>query len=99
MGVDIADCRTVAGLIGTKTFLNEFIAYEELGVLIGNKARLNAHVAGNGTWYYQGDDIILASPAGNTTTLPNGIISVRATWCQYFFNKHTKALCLLPLTI
>lgn len=76
MGVDVEDCRTVAGLIGTKTFLNEFIAYEELGVLIGNQDQLDAHTAKNGTWHYQGDDIILEYPGGNSTTLENGVISV-----------------------
>ena len=36
MGVEIKDCEKVARLIGVKTFLNEFIAYRELGTLIKN---------------------------------------------------------------
>ena len=34
MGVEWDDCEKVARLLGTKTILNEFIAYRELGVLI-----------------------------------------------------------------
>ena len=34
MGVATDDCRRVAELIGVKTFLNEFVAYINLGVLI-----------------------------------------------------------------
>ena len=34
MGVEWEDCEKVARLLGTKTILNEFIAYKELGVLI-----------------------------------------------------------------
>lgn len=37
MGVDPSDCRVVAELIGTKIFLNEFIAYEKLGYVIKNR--------------------------------------------------------------
>ena len=31
MGVDPKDCRRVATLLGTKTFVNEFVAYIRLG--------------------------------------------------------------------
>ncbi|XP_033101662.1 solute carrier family 28 member 3-like isoform X2 [Anneissia japonica] len=34
MGVEWEDCREVAELIGVKTFINEFVAYERLAVLI-----------------------------------------------------------------
>lgn len=36
MGVQWQDCDEVAELLGVKTFLNEFIAYERLAVLIKN---------------------------------------------------------------
>jgi len=36
MGIDTADCKQVAELIGVKTMLNEFVAYERLSVLIAN---------------------------------------------------------------
>ena len=35
MGVPSEDCLRVAELLGIKTFLNEFIAYMRLGVLMG----------------------------------------------------------------
>ena len=37
MGVEWEDCGKVAELLGIKTFINEFVAYERLGVLIGNR--------------------------------------------------------------
>ena len=37
MGADWADCQLVAELIGTKTFLNEFVAYVRLSDLIDNR--------------------------------------------------------------
>ena len=81
MGVDVADCRKVAGLIGTKIMLNEFVAYDQLSVLIKNRDLLDQHVASNGTWYWSGDDVIMTSPDGNTV-LVNGIITVRPD--EYF---------------
>jgi nucleoside transporter len=38
MGVDAADCRAVASLLGEKTFINEFVAYLSLSSLIANRA-------------------------------------------------------------
>ena len=37
MGVQWEDCQKVARLLGTKTFINEFIAYERLSELIHNR--------------------------------------------------------------
>ncbi|XP_078666868.1 solute carrier family 28 member 3-like isoform X2 [Branchiostoma floridae x Branchiostoma belcheri] len=37
MGVEWKDCRLVAELIGIKTFLNEFVAYEALAKIIKNR--------------------------------------------------------------
>ena len=76
MGVNVADCRKVAELIGTKTFLNEFVAYLQLSQLIGNREILARHVTDNGTWYWRGDDVILAWSNGNDTVLTNGVITV-----------------------
>ena len=36
MGIESKDCRQVASLIGVKTFLNEFVAYDKLGKIIKN---------------------------------------------------------------
>lgn len=77
MGVDSDDCRKVAQLIGTKTFLNEFVAYSDLSVFIDNRGSWLEHVNNNGSWYSSGDDVIMTSPGANDTTLTNGIMSVR----------------------
>ena len=37
LGVSWADCGRVASLLGMKTFLNEFLAYEELAQLMKNR--------------------------------------------------------------
>jgi len=78
MGVKRADCRKVAKLIGTKTFLNEFVGYLELGHLIHNRAALQQHVARNGTWYWSDDDVILTSrDDSDDVLLRDGVISVQ----------------------
>ena len=76
MGVNVADCRKVAEMIGTKTFLNEFVAYSQLSQLIHNRETLERHVTDNGTWYWHDDDVILTSPGFNDTVLTNGVITV-----------------------
>jgi len=77
MGVNVADCRKVAQMIGTKTFLNEFIAYSQLSQLIANRETLERHVTDNGTWYWRGDDVILTSQGSNdSTVLTNGVITI-----------------------
>ncbi len=82
MGVELDDCRQVAKLIGIKTFLNEFVAYGELGELINNRAALDEHVNNNGTWYYEGDDIILVD---TNVTLIDGVLSVNHFPCFHMF--------------
>lgn len=37
MGVEPKDCRIVAELVGAKTFINEFYAYEKLSEYIENR--------------------------------------------------------------
>ncbi len=37
MGVEWDDCGKVAELLGIKTFINEFVAYERLSELISNR--------------------------------------------------------------
>lgn len=37
MGVEWSDCMDVAKLLGMKTFINEFVAYEELSKYIKNR--------------------------------------------------------------
>jgi len=76
IGVDIPDCRKVAQLIGTKTFLTEFIAYLDLSALISNRKTLESHMANNGTWFWSGEDVILKRPGLEDATLVNGVITV-----------------------
>jgi nucleoside permease NupC len=45
MGVSIEDCLSVGKLIGFKTFLNEFVAYKELGDVI----KFRDEIFANGT--------------------------------------------------
>ena len=40
MGVDIDDCKVVSKLIGTKIFVNEFVAYSQLGKSIRFKEEI-----------------------------------------------------------
>jgi len=85
MGAHVADCRKVAEMIGTKTFLNEFVAYLQLSQLIDNRETLQRHVTDNGTWYWRGDDVILTSPGRNDSVLTNGVITVQL---RYVFSQY-----------
>lgn len=75
MGVPQQDCRTVAELIGVKTFLNEFVAYTALSQLIDNTESYRDWETAypNSTAVYTGRDIYL--PETNQT-LVKGIIEV-----------------------
>ena len=78
MGVEPADCRQLGTLIGLKTFLNEFVAYDHLGKLIKNTEAFTKHVSLNGSFGFTGDDVILFDYNGTTTdlTLLNGVFTV-----------------------
>lgn len=77
MGTSIPDCRSVARLIGLKTFTNEFVAYDQLGAIIKNKQIFNGYVAGNHTdWFYKDDDLWLPSFDGGLKILRHGILEV-----------------------
>ncbi|WAQ94743.1 S28A3-like protein [Mya arenaria] len=80
MGCSRIDVFRVASLIGTKTFLNEFVAYAELSVFISNKNIFDEYMAlSNGTGTIQeiadSDDILL----GNGTLLARGMLTERST--------------------
>lgn len=79
MGTSIPDCRSVARLIGLKTFTNEFVAYDQLGSIIKNKQIFNGYVAGNHTdWFYKDDDLWLPSFDGGLKILRHGILETRS---------------------
>lgn len=88
LGTSLSDVRKVAGLIGTKTFLNEFVAYAELGEFIKNTNTYNEYMRNttglsNGTTYTR-EDIIL-NYTGDI--LKGGILTDRSTVIS------TYALC------
>jgi len=45
MGVDVADCRQIANLLGIKIFANELIAYEQLVQIQGQISERSYHIA------------------------------------------------------
>ncbi|KAH9523620.1 hypothetical protein Btru_040466 [Bulinus truncatus] len=86
MGVDQEDCRIVAELIGTKIFLNEFVAYVDLSKFINNRIALNDYLAnytssfnttGNISpgWRWVGEDIYLNNTG---VTLQRGVLSPKS---------------------
>ncbi|KAH3737299.1 hypothetical protein DPMN_043882 [Dreissena polymorpha] len=92
MGVAPADCLIVARMIGMKTFLNEFVAYQDLGKLRQNRLDLAQTVSDstNLTWVWDGTDIVIYSK--NVTLVGGGHIGESA---QYKIVRHgTRYLCL-----
>ncbi|KAH9524811.1 hypothetical protein Btru_027928 [Bulinus truncatus] len=78
MGTEPEDCRQVAELVGIKTFTNEFIAYQQLAVLIKNRKHYLDYVGqyGHNYTHIEGDDIVLDN--WNGTRLTKGIMSHRS---------------------
>lgn len=76
MGVAPADCRIVARMVGIKTFINEFLAYEDLGRVRRNREKfLNLWAQGyTGNWTENGSNDLILS--GTNITLVGGVISV-----------------------
>lgn len=75
LGVAPADCRRVGELVGIKVFLSTFVAYTRLADLIHNRHALDSHLAANGTYGYDGEDIVLHSV---NVTLVNGVMQERS---------------------
>ncbi|XP_076444108.1 solute carrier family 28 member 3-like [Babylonia areolata] len=86
LGVPAQDCRVVARLLGVKIFINEFIAYEDLGHVRANRLALDSHVASNGTWRLVGSEETIEL-VGTNSTLEGGVISPRSEMLA------TYALC------
>nr|AKN21618.1 slc28a-3 [Schmidtea mediterranea] len=74
MGVHIGDCRKVAELIGVKTFLNEFIAFQKLGILLSNRKILDSVNQTFAKVAYGYDDVFIHYNNGTNVTLHGGII-------------------------
>ncbi|KAL8607078.1 hypothetical protein ACOMHN_008664 [Nucella lapillus] len=75
MGTRASDCRTVASLLGIKLFGTPIMAYMELADLRANRLRFESYVSSNGTWSWQGDNIVLTL---TNTTLVRGVIEERS---------------------
>lgn len=83
MGVDTKENNVfkVAELIGYKTFINEFYAYEKLSVYINNRENLTWYESlptidnstYTGRWRFDGDDIVYSD---FNHTLKNGVLTV-----------------------
>ena len=71
MGVEARDCFVVGRLVGIKTFINEFLAYEDLGKVIANGETFQTY---NGTWHFDSSSNIVLENAN--VTLIGGVISV-----------------------
>ena len=84
MGVVPDDCRIVARMVGVKTFINEFLAYEDLGRVKRNRIEFE-QMFFNGTlfgpdgnmttWHFDGSSNLVLEGTG--VVLQGGVISVR----------------------
>lgn len=71
MGIESRDCCVVARMVGIKTFINEFLAYEDLGKVIKNNQIFESY---DGPWTRTSNcDVFLLD---RNQTLTGGIISV-----------------------
>ena len=83
MGVHHTDCRIVGELIGIKTFINEFVAYDALSVYIDNKKNL--------TWYKGLEE--------NSTSFPyTGTHFMNGRNIHYYDFNHTLVGGILQVT-
>ncbi|KAL3865700.1 hypothetical protein ACJMK2_043062 [Sinanodonta woodiana] len=82
MGVEPEDCSVVARMVGIKTFVNEFIAYEDLGIVKRNREAFGSY---NGTWHKDNSGNIILESLNQT--LKGGIMSIRSEMIA------TYALC------
>jgi nucleoside permease NupC len=56
MGVPAEDCLVAGKLIGLKTFINEFVAYEELGKIINFRKEI---ILNNTMEFYRNGSMVL----------------------------------------
>ncbi|KAL4233365.1 hypothetical protein ACF0H5_008047 [Mactra antiquata] len=76
MGVAPEDCRIVARMVGIKTFINEFLAYEDLGNVRRNRReyiKIVSSMNTTGKWIENGSNDLTLS--GTNITLVGGVIS------------------------
>ncbi|WAR08491.1 S28A3-like protein [Mya arenaria] len=75
MGVAPEDCRVVARMVGIKTFVNEFLAYEDLGKVRNNRVQFMKELASNPntTWTWDSSSNLVLQ--GTNMTFVGGVIS------------------------
>ena len=76
MGVEVGDCRIVGRMVGIKTFINEFIAYEDLGRVKANRKMYDSLIRKGSVdkWIVDGSSNWIHKEAN--VTLSGGVISV-----------------------
>jgi hypothetical protein len=80
MGVESRDCCVVARMVGIKTFINEFLAYEDLGKVRKNNDVFNSYT---GQWKTTSScDVVLVD---RNVTLKGGVLTVSACKSYLFF--------------
>lgn len=80
MGAEQDDCRPVAKLLGYKTFINEFFAYNEMKTYLDNKKLLMGLTTSNNTWWHVPDsrDIVITNGTEPFVLLGEGVLSERS---------------------
>nr|CDS33868.1 solute carrier family,broadly selective sodium nucleoside [Hymenolepis microstoma] len=74
MGVPYDDSLKVAELIGLKTFLNEFVAYNRLGIIINDTSMYNARNDSFSVKYLSNGGISFVMGANTTVTANYGVL-------------------------
>ena len=80
MGVELADCRIVARMTGVKTFVNEFIAYEDLGQVKRNRILYEQYQSSgrSGAWSVDGASNWILTEEINASS-PWVVLSLKGT--------------------
>lgn len=94
MGVELADCRQVAMLMGLRLASSSFVSMLKMPLYIQNRNMMEKYLAasGNHTFTYVGDDIVLDSW---NMTLTEGFISVSKQLLSFCFSMLFLFACLL----
>ncbi|KAK7103475.1 uncharacterized transporter HI_0519-like isoform X1 [Littorina saxatilis] len=75
-GVDAADLLTLGRLVSVKLLTSTIFSYQQVAALIDNSATLSNYTkATNGSWHYQGDDLVLHDW---NVTLTGGVLTERS---------------------
>ncbi len=81
-GVDVKDCRIISRLIGTKIFINEFVAYAQLGDIINIR---NGFIANNTFDLYRNGTMVLEKGTAMIWDVSFLLKSIKCIF-NFFFN-------------